>query len=92
MLVLDAHGRPVVPIGGQFEQELTGVVKGFRRRGIATRLKRIGLGWAISNGYESVRTRNDSTNAGMIAVNRRLGFRRAEVSRCSAARSTSMTA
>ena len=56
------------------QQELTGVVRSHRRRGLATVLKRIALEWARSNGFERIRTSNSSLNEGMLAVNARLGF------------------
>jgi RimJ/RimL family protein N-acetyltransferase len=58
------------------QQELTGVVPSHRRRGLATRLKRIGLAWAALNGYRRIRTSNDGTNEGMLAVNDALGYER----------------
>jgi RimJ/RimL family protein N-acetyltransferase len=58
------------------QQELTGVVASHRRRGLATRLKRIGLAWAAVNGYRRIRTSNDGTNEGMLALNEALGYER----------------
>ncbi len=58
------------------QQELTGVVRTHRRRGIATRLKQVGIRWASDHGYERIRTQNSSLNAGMLAVNEQLGFER----------------
>lgn len=55
-------------------QEFTGVRKPYRRRGLALALKYNVLGYAIANGFEKVRTWNDTTNQGMIAINDRLGF------------------
>lgn len=57
-------------------QELTGVVRGHRRRGIATALKVVGLEWAEANGFQRVRTWNDNRNTGMLAVNAKLGLAR----------------
>lgn len=57
-------------------QELTGVVRSHRRRGIATALKVVGLQWARTHGFRRVRTFNDSRNTGMLAVNAKLGLTR----------------
>ena len=54
----------------------TGVRREFRGRGIATALKLKVIEFAQKNGYEKVKTWNDSTNAAMLAVNTKLGFKR----------------
>jgi GNAT superfamily N-acetyltransferase len=69
--VRSLEGEPTVLI-----QELTGVVFGSRRRGIATALKVTGMTWAKEQGYASVRTFNAQSNTGMLAVNEALGFER----------------
>ena len=56
------------------QQELTGVLSAYRRRGVATWLKEVALDWAYRGGYERIRTSNSSLNVGMLAVNERLGF------------------
>jgi GNAT superfamily N-acetyltransferase len=56
------------------QQELTGVLASHRRRGIATWVKKYSSEWAAARGYERIRTSNSSLNAGMLAVNRQLGF------------------
>jgi GNAT superfamily N-acetyltransferase len=52
----------------------TGVLREYRGRGIATALKVRALTQAKAMGYRDLYTSNDSTNAGMLGINRRLGF------------------
>lgn len=52
----------------------TGVVRSYRRRGIASVLKARGAVWAGENDYHSIHTTNDSTNAAMLVVNEHMGF------------------
>jgi predicted GNAT superfamily acetyltransferase len=59
---------------GRLHTGLTGVRREYRKRGLATALKVKVLGKAKALGYESVLTWNDSTNAGMLGINWRLGF------------------
>ncbi len=61
---------------GSLRHGLTGVRREYRRRGIAMILKVTALRWAKEAGYRAVRTWNDSTNEGMLAINRKLGFQR----------------
>ncbi len=53
---------------------LTGVLGEYRRRGLATALKVRALGAAKAAGYKETRTWNAAENAGMLGINRRLGF------------------
>jgi GNAT superfamily N-acetyltransferase len=55
---------------------LTGVRREYRGRGIAIGLKVTALQWAKQAGYRQVKTWNDSTNRGMLAINEKLGFKR----------------
>ncbi len=53
----------------------TGTLREFRRRGLATAVKTAALLWAAEHGVERVHTFNDETNAPMLAVNTKLGYR-----------------
>ncbi|MGV3618372.1 MAG: GNAT family N-acetyltransferase [Fimbriimonas sp.] len=59
---------------GIFSNMFTGVVREARGRGIATALKILTIEVAARLGATEVRTENDSRNAPMIAVNRKLGY------------------
>jgi GNAT superfamily N-acetyltransferase len=59
---------------GLLRTGLTAVRGEYRRRGIALALKLVSLSWAATAGYARVQTDNASTNAGMLAINDRLGF------------------
>jgi GNAT superfamily N-acetyltransferase len=63
------------PSGRTAEHELTAVRRPWRRRGIATALKRAQIAWAKANGYERLLTANDEVNSAMRAVNAKLGYR-----------------
>ena len=54
--------------------DVTGVLRAWRGRGIATALKRATIAWAIQHGLTALETGNDEANAGMRAVNARLGY------------------
>lgn len=58
------------------DQWLTGVKREYRKRNIALALKVRAIEFAKDNGYTSIRTDNDSTNVGMLAINDKLGFKR----------------
>ena len=57
------------------ENLLTAVRRPWRRRGIATALKREQIARAREAGIEHIYTTNDESNAGMRGVNERLGYR-----------------
>ena len=59
-----------------FDIGVTGVLRSHRRRGIATALKLRGIEVAQKRGIRELRTWNASSNEGILAVNRRLGFLR----------------
>ncbi|MCI4337236.1 MAG: GNAT family N-acetyltransferase [Thermoplasmata archaeon] len=56
-------------------QMITGTLRAFRGRGVATELKRRSLAYGRAAGYTYFRTSNDSQNAKMWSINERLGYR-----------------
>jgi GNAT superfamily N-acetyltransferase len=54
---------------------MTGVMKDYRGRGIALALKLHAIRYAKENGAKRISTHNDSMNAPMLALNRRLGYK-----------------
>lgn len=54
----------------------TGVLRQFRRRGLALSLKAVALDEAFRAGRRWIDTNNNALNAGILAVNNRLGFER----------------
>jgi GNAT superfamily N-acetyltransferase len=61
---------------GRAVNGMTGTLPGYRRRGLA-RLAKLGtLRWAREAGIRSIWTGNDAENAGMLALNDELGYRR----------------
>ena len=63
---------------GDAEVGDTGVLRNYRRRGIARGLKMMVTRYATEHGIERVHTDNRTDNAGMLAINRELGFVPAE--------------
>ena len=59
---------------GEAEVGDTGVRRDYRRRGIARALKMMVTGYAAERGITRVHTDNRADNAGMLAINRELGF------------------
>jgi GNAT superfamily N-acetyltransferase len=53
----------------------TGVRRAYRGRGLAQAMKVKAAEYARARGATAIRTHNDSTNAPMLAVNRKLGYR-----------------
>jgi mycothiol synthase len=66
--------RSTIP--GRVGTGLTGVIGDYRRHGLATALKVRALSAARAAGYRETRTWNAAENAGMLGINRRLGFTR----------------
>ena len=56
-------------------QTTTGVRSDYRSHGVATALKRHGMNYARTHGYDSIHTYMDGTNLPMIKLNENLGFR-----------------
>lgn len=56
------------------EHELTGTAPALRRRGLATVVKLAVARWCAEQGIVRLTTSNDGENAGMLAINRALGF------------------
>jgi GNAT superfamily N-acetyltransferase len=80
--LLAADGEQVIGLSavGHFRENneaynlMTGVMADYRGRKIALALKVLALRAAQSWGVDCVRTNNDSTNAPMLAINRKLGY------------------
>ncbi len=53
---------------------MTGVDRAYQGRGIAQALKIVALRWAKAEGADHIRTNNNSENAAMLAINRKLGY------------------
>jgi GNAT superfamily N-acetyltransferase len=77
-----AEGRPVAlsflavdPERRVAYNRMTATLPGFRRRGLALAVKLATARWAAANGFERLITENDAANAGMLAINGRLGYR-----------------
>jgi mycothiol synthase len=64
---------------GDAEVGDTGVLRSHRRRGIARVLKMLVTRYAAHQGISHVHTDNRADNAGMLAINRELGFKPGEV-------------
>ena len=60
------------------QQQLTGVIDPYRRRGIARALKEVGIAWAAEEGLAALSTNTNAANEAMRRLNESLGFRVAE--------------
>jgi len=60
---------------GRAENDITGTLQAYRGRGLARLVKHHSLARAAALGITEVFTFNDETNAAMLAVNSRLGYR-----------------
>jgi ribosomal protein S18 acetylase RimI-like enzyme len=60
---------------GRGASDLTGTLPEFRRRGLARLAKLRTIRWAADNGIEQMVTGNDEQNAGILALNRSLGYK-----------------
>ena len=69
------HDNPEVA-----EDGLTVVRRDWRRRGLATALKRKELAWAAANGFREIVTWTQRGNEGMRSVNEALGFTTRDIS------------
>ena len=65
----------LVAANGNAHNEMTGVRREYRGRGIALALKLLAIRFARSIGAHEITTSNDSLNAPMLAVNRKLGYK-----------------
>jgi len=54
---------------------MTSTLPEFRRQGLGLAVKAAAARWAAANGFERILTENESGNAGMRAINDRLGYR-----------------
>lgn len=59
---------------GVAENEFTAALPGYRGRGLATLCKLETVRWAKAHGIHTIVTGNDSENAAMLAINRKLGY------------------
>jgi GNAT superfamily N-acetyltransferase len=55
--------------------DMTGVLRAWRGRGVAGALKHAQLAWARANGYERLETANETRNIPIQRLNERLGYR-----------------
>jgi GNAT superfamily N-acetyltransferase len=60
---------------GRASSMFTGTMRAHRGRGLGVAVKLASIDWAARNGIVQLATRNDETNAPMLAINRRLGYR-----------------
>jgi len=65
----------VDPRRGLAYNQMTATLPEFRRRGLALAVKLAAARWAREASFERILTENDARNAGMLAINDRLGYR-----------------
>lgn len=63
------------PVPGGVTQGFTGVLREYRRQGIATALKLRAIQYARERGYRIIQSFNRPINVEMLALNEKLGFR-----------------
>jgi GNAT superfamily N-acetyltransferase len=80
--VVLAGGEPVAhtllhvqPEARLAANEMTGTQRDHRRKGLARLVKLAAIAWAREHGYDAIRTSCDRDNAGMLQLNRSLGYR-----------------
>jgi GNAT superfamily N-acetyltransferase len=56
--------------------DMTGVLRAWRGRGIASALKRAEIAWAVESGATKLETSNEERNAPIQALNEKHGYRR----------------
>lgn len=61
------------PLLGGLSTGFTGVLRDYRRQGLATALKAISIDWGKQAGYSFIRTGNEENNP-MLTLNKKLGF------------------
>jgi GNAT superfamily N-acetyltransferase len=59
---------------GRSANNFTGTLRAYRGRGLARAVKLGSIHWAAEHGFTSMVTTNDTENAPMLAINRRLGY------------------
>ncbi|HXK13488.1 MAG TPA: GNAT family N-acetyltransferase [Gaiellaceae bacterium] len=59
---------------GRGANMFTGTQSAYRGRGLGLAVKLASIAWAREHGITQIATRNDETNAPMLAINRRLGY------------------
>jgi GNAT superfamily N-acetyltransferase len=68
LLLVDAES-------GRATSMFTGTLRDYRGRGLGLAAKLASIEWAVANGVTQLVTTNDETNAPMLAINRRLGYK-----------------
>ena len=60
---------------GTWSHGFAAVARAARGRGVASSIKRAQIHWAKENGVPALRTANEERLIGMLAMNKRLGYR-----------------